>query len=60
MNNRVDAMSVENATTVNVRVFKMSDYRQSHFVARIEQIEDPDISLRDISLSRVESLRESF
>lgn len=53
----VDTMSVENGTSVNFRFFNISDYHQTVLFVRIEKIKDPHITLPDISLSLVTSLR---
>lgn len=44
-----DALSVKNGTTVDVGVFNLSYHRQAGLFLRMEQIADPDISLRDVS-----------
>lgn len=50
---RAGAMSVENGTAANIRNFNESDYPQTDFFVRIEQINDPDIRLHDVSLAHV-------
>lgn len=55
-----DAMSVENSTTVNVRVFIINDYHRAVLFVRIEQVDDLEIPLRDASLSQGISPRDSF
>lgn len=53
-------MSVDNDTEVNVHCFKLSKYQQADLFVRVEQIEDPDIPLRDVNLLHVTSLHTSF
>lgn len=54
-----DAKYVENNTTVISRVLNVSNY-QADFLFRSKQKKDPDISLCDVSLSRMTFLRTSF
>lgn len=60
MTDTADAMFVENGTAVNDRVFNIADYHQTSLFLRIEQIEDPSIPLRDVSLSHVTAQHASF
>lgn len=55
-----NAMSIENSTTVNVRILNVGDYHQESLFVRIKQIEDPGIPLRQVGLSHVSSLRTSL
>lgn len=57
---KVDAISVENGTTFNVCNFNVNDYRQKYFFVKIEQIEDPNVMLRDGCLHHVTSLSASL
>lgn len=60
MLNRADAMSGENCIAVARCVLNVSEYHQTNLFVRIEQMEDPDIPLREDRLSHVTSLRPSF
>lgn len=55
MTDKGDAMYVRNDTAVNVSVFDVLVYYQTHLFVKIKQIEDPDIRLLDGSLSHVTS-----
>lgn len=59
MINRANAISVENRTSVIVRVLNGSDYHETDLSVRIKQINDPDILLHDASPSQVTSLHVS-
>lgn len=50
---RVEAVSVENRTSVSLLAFNLSDYHPVDLIVRIKQIMNLDIALRDISLSHV-------
>lgn len=54
-----DAISAENVNAGSARVFNVNDYHQIDIFLGIEQIEDPNSLLHDVSLSHVASLRAS-
>lgn len=58
--NRAHAISAENSTNLNVRLFNMGDSQQPNLFVRTMQIKDLYNLLRDVSLSRIASLRLSF
>lgn len=60
INNRNDATSVEKGTAINVFPLNKSDYLQTDFFVKVEQMDDPDVPLRNDSSSHVTSLRASF
>lgn len=60
MTDTMDAMYVENGTTVNAHVFNASDYDQTDFFLRVEQIKNLNIPLCDVSLWHVSPLRISL
>lgn len=49
--------SIKNGTAVNIRVFNINDCHHMDLFVRIKQIEDPDVPLRDVSLSHMTSMR---
>lgn len=57
---RTDAMSVESGTAVNLLFFKARSYHQPYSLKRIKQIESPDFSLHDASLSQMTSSQAAF
>lgn len=60
LTSRADAVTVKHSTAVKFCIFNVNDYHQAELFARIDHIDDPDIPLRDASLSPVPSLRDSF
>lgn len=53
-------MYVEKGLSFNVLVFNESDYYQANLFLKLYYKEDPDIPLRDVSLSHVTSLLALF
>lgn len=47
---RMDAMSVENVTIVNVCILTVNYYDQADVYVRTEQMQEPNSSAQDISL----------
>lgn len=60
MNNRVAMMSVENGTAINFRVFNVCGYFQADLFAKIKQVEQSDIPLRNVGLLHVTLWHTSF
>lgn len=60
VNNTADVVSVENGTAVHFRVCNTSDYHLTNMFVRIEQIEDTDFPLRDVSFSHEAWIRDLF
>lgn len=56
MTDITDVMSVENGIVVNACLFNVSDYHRADFFARVVEIMNSDISLRDVILSHVNYL----
>lgn len=56
MTHRSDATSFKNGTTVNGRLFNVSDYHQTISSVRIVQIKNQDISFFDANLSAMTSV----
>lgn len=55
-----ESMSAENRATVDVRVFNLNDHHRTDLFVRMVQMEEPGISLRDMSLSHISSLYASI
>lgn len=60
MTDGTDVMSVLYGTAVIIRDVYVSDYHKRDLFVIIEQIENPEILLRDVSFSYVTSLCVSF
>lgn len=53
LSDRVNTMPVGSGTTVNAWVLTAEGYHRAHLSVKLESSEDPDIPLRDASLSHV-------